>query len=182
MTLFRKMLCLILVLALGGCLSVEKLSTKLWSKHLEKTTNWVQADAEALKYKAEEAEARLYLQELRDLPSLDAVSIKIVDDGFHWRRELLDFTNYPWVTIAKRRGDCDDFMMLWAAVLKYKAGNIKKVFVSSDTSAHAMLLYDTGVDLYLLSNLRVFARGLPGDDNKLVRQFYGDKTRMVIIY
>jgi len=181
MTLFRTMLCLILVLV-GGCLSVEKISTTLWSKHLEKTTNWAQADAEALKYKAEEAEARLYLQELRDLPSLDAVSIKLVCDGFHWRREFLDFTNYPWVTIAKRRGDCDDFMMLWAAVLKYKTGEIRKVFVASDTGAHAMLLYESGFELYLLSNLKIFARGAPGDDDKLVRQFYGDKTRMVIIY
>jgi len=178
----NRALCLILVLALGGCLSVESFSTKLWSKHLDKTTNWVQADAEALKYKAEEAAARLYLQELRDLPSLDAVSIKLVYDGFHWRRELLDFTNYPWVTIAKRRGDCDDFMMLWAAILKYKTGEIRKVFVASDTGAHAMLLYESGFELYLLSNLKIFARGAPGDDDKLVRQFYGDKTRLVVIY
>lgn len=146
-------------------------------------TNWVQADAEALKYKDEEPAARAYLRDLREMSSVRAISIKLRNDGFHWRRERFDFTNYPWVTIAKRRGDCDDFVALWAAALKYKDGETSKVFVSSkEGGAHAMLLYRAGGTLYLLSNLDVLAVGRPGEEEELVRTFYGDKTKTIVIY
>jgi predicted transglutaminase-like cysteine proteinase len=167
---------------LCSCSAVETFATKAWVTHLGKMTNWVQADAEALKYKDEEPQARAYLANLRALSSVRAVSIKMRDDGFHWRREALDFISYPWVTIARKRGDCDDFVALWESVLKYKEGETKKVYVSSPENAHAMLLYRTGRTLYLLSNLDVWAVGDPGEEEELARAYYGDKTKTVVIY
>ena len=168
--------------ALCGCYSVEREASKLWVAHLEKMTNWIQADAEAMKYKTEENEARLYLKELREIEEINELSIKLKADGFHWKNEYVDFTSYPWVTIARRRGDCDDFTALWDAILKYRDGKTEKVFVSTSSSAHAMLVYNTGDKIYILSNLDIFRVGKPGEEEDLVGQFFGDKTKIILRY
>jgi len=166
----------------SGCCTIEDTASKFWLRHVEKMTNWIQADAEALKYREEEEAAREYLRLLRDLTTVQEVSARLKADGFHWRREALDFTNYPWVTIAKRRGDCDDFMVLWEAALKYKEGRTQKVFVASRTSAHAMLLYTKSGTVWLLSNLDIFAVGIVGQEEEMIRKFYLDSTRKIVIY
>ncbi len=165
-----------------GCNLIEPPVTELWLKHVEKMTNWVQADAEAAKYKDEESQARTYLQQLRAKETLQGMIAQLEVDGLHWHEEVLDFTSYPWGTIARRRGDCDDFMTLWEAVLKYKEGKTRKIFVAGPTSAHAMLLYTKGDEIWILSNMRILAKGFPGQEEELARRFYGDKTKMVIFY
>jgi hypothetical protein len=148
----------------------------------ERLYNWVLADAEAAKYKDEKPQARKYLQDLRALKTLYEVAFTIQKDGFHWKKENFDFTSYPWVTIARRRGDCDDFRELWRSALKGK-GRTRRVFVNStEGRAHAMLLFEGGDKLYLLSNTRVRGVGEPGGGEKLARLFYGDKTQCVVIY
>lgn len=167
---------------LCGCSTVTESATRVWLRHLDKIGNWVQADAEALKYKAEEEAARAYLKELREIEDLNKISAKLVADGFHWRREAVDFTNYAWVTIAKRRGDCDDFAILWESVLKYR-GKTERVFVSClNGSAHAMLLFFEGDVYYLLSNLKVFSIGPVGKEEEAIRRFYGDDTGTIVRY
>jgi predicted transglutaminase-like cysteine proteinase len=155
---------------------------KAWRVHVKKTYNWVMADSEAARYKDKEDASRAYLQELRKL-NVHAISTKIRADGFHWKKEVVDFTSYPWVTIARKRGDCDDFMLLWEAALKYKGGRTKRVSVTSkEGGAHAMLLFYTGNTLYLLSNMYVRGTGQPGEEEKLIRLFYQDKTDCWMLY
>lgn len=167
------------LLSAFGCCGVDGFQ-KLYFERMEKLHNWVRADVEALKYKDKEPEARLYLQELRTLGPHD-VSNKLKRDGFHWRSEIGDFTNYPWVTIAGRRGDCDDFMVLWESILKDR-GKTERVFVAGPASAHAMLLFTKDGMVLLLSNMDVFATGKPGEEDKMIRMFYGAGTVNFIRY
>jgi hypothetical protein len=172
----------ILPLLFTGCITTDEF-TKMWLKHVEKSYNWIQADNEAMKYKDGEEEARKYLQDLRTMTDPYAISQKIVKDGFDWRAEVIDFTNYPWVTIAKKRGDCDDFAALWDATFKYR-GKTERVYVAKrdHSSAHAMILYNDGVKLYILSNQYVLSVGGPDDGDKLIKLFYKEETGQFIRY
>jgi len=173
------------LLAVGCTCQQQKPFRKFWRQHIKKTYNWVLADSEAAKYQENETEARAYLRTLRGMDSPYAVANQLQTDGFHWHAESVDFTSYAWVTIARKRGDCDDFMCLWEAVLKYK-GRTKRVSVSSkEDRAHAMLMFypeGSPTVIYLLSNSRVLGSGRPGDEDRLIRLFYGDKTDCYILY
>ena len=183
----RILLLTVCALMIGGCLSCKQKAPfkKFWRAHFKKVYNWVLADSEALKYKDKETAARAYLQELRAIANMQVVASRIQSDGFQWHAESVDFTSYPWVTIARKRGDCDDYMLLWEAVVKYR-GKTKRVSVSStEDRSHAMLLfYPEGAPtvLYALSNYRVLGQGRPGEEGALVRLFYGDKTDCYILY
>ena len=176
----------LLAVLISGCLTCKQKEPFLRAHltFIEKTYNWVQADVEAAKYRGEEDAARAYLKSLREVVTIPEVEVKLKADGFHWKREKLDFTSYPWVTIARRRGDCDDFMALWEAVVKYR-GKTKRVFVSSVSgSAHAMLLfYPKGTTfVYLFSNTGILGMGGVGSEEQLVRLFYKEKTSCFILY
>lgn len=180
----RLLLILLLLLSSVGCCATEKAFRLAHEKFTRKLTNWIPADNEASKYKDKEEASRAYLQELRRAPTVYHVSTKIRADGFHWHKEAVDFVSYPWVTIARKRGDCDDFMALWAAALKY-AGKTERVTVSSTGGgAHAMLLYvPTGSEMmYILSNTVVLGSSPVADWRKLVKLFYREKTKCYLKY
>lgn len=176
------LLCLLLFLL--GCTCQQKAPfRKIWKKHISKTYNWIFADNEAAKYKKQEQEARAYLHQLRQEQDVYAISARLILEGFHWRKEVVDFTSYPWVTIARKRGDCDDFMVLWEAILKSSNGYTERLSVSStDGRGHAMLLYFCKEKVYLLSNLVVLGRGKKEEIPTLIRRHYGSKTACWIRY
>lgn len=179
----RFFLMLLPILAVGCTCQMENLFRKAWDQHIQKTYNWVLADTEAAKYREEEDAARGYLQDLREADSLYVVAQRLQEDGFHWHRETTDFTSYPWVTIARKRGDCDDFMLLWESVVKYWDGESKRITVTSTAGgAHAMLFFYKDDLLFLLSNLRVLGAAKRGDEEDLIKLFYRDRTRCWIIY
>jgi len=185
--LTRSLILVALSLGAVGCTCQQKMTfRKAWRGHVMKAYNWVLADNEASKYRDREAAAREALRQYRLETSPYVVANRLRAEGFSWHAESLDFTSYPWVTIARKRGDCDDFMLLWEATLKYKDGRTRRVTVTSkDGGGHAMLLWYEGeppLHLWLLSNLRVLARGSPGDEDDLVRRFYGDRTDCWIDY
>lgn len=175
-----------LLLFCGCTCAQRKPFYKLWSKHLYKVHNWLLADTEAAKYKDREKAARNYLQELRKLKNPYTLSNKLKADGFHWSPELVDFTSYPWVTIAKKRGDCDDYMELWASIFKYRGGEIRRVYtVNDDGEGHVMLLYtstDTPPVLFCISNMNVLGQGALGHEEALIRLYFKDRTDCFIIY
>jgi hypothetical protein len=158
----------------------------MWLGHVEKLYNWLPADNEASKYRDRETASRAYLKELREIPSLYDISKKLRADGFRWHKEALDFTSYAWVTIARKRGDCDDFMQLWYDILKYRGGKLKRIYVTStEGKAHAMLFFYDNKDpttLYILSNMYVRGKGKPGDEEDLLSKHYGDKTKCFVLY
>lgn len=179
----RTLLILVCLLAVGCTCQTDNLFREAWDAHIQKTYNWVFADNEAAKYKEDEAAARAYLQEIRGIENLYAVSTRLKADGFHWHEENIDFTSYAWVTIARKRGDCDDFMLLWEEIVKFRGGTSKRITVTStDGRAHAMLFFYMGDILYLLSNMDVMGVGKSGDEENLVKLHYGDKTRCWIAY
>jgi predicted transglutaminase-like cysteine proteinase len=180
---FLFLFCLLLSFIGGCCTStLNDPCNYLWKKQVKKLYNWIPADAEALKYAEEEPAARKYLQDLRAIPNIYAVSSKLLTDGFYWHSENVDFVAYPWVTIAGKRGDCDDFMALWESVLKYQ-GQTQKVHVeSTEGGAHAMLLFWKSGVAYILSNLNVLGTGSPGTEESLIRLFYKDKTKCFVRY
>jgi len=178
-------LALLFLVVASGCATTKEQYAKLWFRDLERLYNWVQADNEARKYKEEESQARKYLEDVRAIPDPYAIASKLRGDGFHWAEERFDFVSYPWVTIARRRGDCDDFMELWKAIFKWR-GKTERVFVASTGgTAHAMLLFtDTSAPpvLYLLSNVNVLGRGRPGEEEQLIRLFYRERTEYFVRY
>jgi hypothetical protein len=173
-----------LLIVLSGCASVDKTFRTIHETYTSKLTNWILADNEASKYKDEEDAARAYLRELRAMtgsgPRL--IANKLDAAGFHWHAEVLDFTSYPWVTIARKRGDCDDFMLLWESIYKDKGVTWRVIVGSKSGSGHAMLLYyDSALNrLYLLSNVGVFREGYLNDWETMVKAFYGDNTSCYI--
>jgi predicted transglutaminase-like cysteine proteinase len=174
---------LLLVIYASGCTCPQQFFMETQTKYVDGLTNWIQADSEASKYGDVESSARLYLQELRNMPFIN-IPAKLVADGFHWRAEAWDYTSYAWVTIAKRRGDCDDFREVWREALRYRGETWRVTVASTDLSAHAMLLFKPAGSniLYIMSNLNIL--GSRADDNweALVRLFYGDKTGCYIRY
>lgn len=178
----RRVFLPLLLFTVGCSCEIREPFRWLHDSFVQKIYNWVPADIEAAKYLDRETESREYLQMLRGLPTIYLQAEHLVKDGFHWHAENFDFTSYAWVTIARKRGDCDDFMELWREILKVK-GETKRVTVTSGDSAHAMLFfYDAHGNLYLLSNLQVLGTGKKGDEDRLVRLHYGDKTRCWIAY
>lgn len=179
----RYLFLLTILFSVGCSCQTENAFKKIWCGHVKKLYNWVLADNEASKYKDREAAARAYFGELRKLNDPRMVATKLRRDGFHWHKENVDFTSWAWVTIARKRGDCDDFMHLWEELAKGWEGRTKRVSVSSkDGGGHAMLLYYKSTLLFLFSNLRVLGKGVPGDEEDLIKKFYGDRTRCWIIY
>ena len=181
----RFLLPLLLLTSVGCTCATENAFRSIHRKFTAKLTNWVLADNEASKYKDEETEARAELREFRAMaPQVFRIAAELRARGFHWAKENVDFVSYPWVTIARKRGDCDDFMSLWEGVLKY-AGKTKKVTVTStEGGAHAMLLFvpTNGATMYILSNTRVLGQGGVEEWERLVKLFYGEKTRCYLKY
>jgi len=182
----RAVILVLLMSISGGCTCTQKeVFMKVHRKYVKKLTNWVLADNEAKKYADEKVAARNYLADLRKIDNPSLISKKLVADGFRWHAENADFVSYPWVTIARKRGDCDDFMELWGSILK-GTGKIERVTVTrkNSSSAHAMLLYRRYENdiLYILSNLRVLGSTTTDDWESLVRLFYGNQTDCYIKY
>lgn len=150
----------------------------------KKLVNYVMANNEASKYKDEELASRDYLTELSKLDTVYRVASRLKVDGFSWHKEVVDFVSIPWVTVARKRGDCDDFMALWEEILK-GLGVTKKVSVrSKDGRGHAMLLFNpTGSKTwYILSNTRVLGADALADTHRLIRLHYGENTDCFITY
>ena len=181
----RFIVLLLALFAVGCTCETKEPFMKFHRQVMKKTYNWVLADNEASKYKDQEADARAYLKTLRETPNIYNVSQKMVTDGFKWHKEAVDFISYPWVTIARKRGDCDDFMALWEAVFKYKGGKTERVSVTStEGKGHAMLLFfpPSSNIFYLLSNAKVLTQMAKGKEEEAIRLFYGDKTDCFIRY
>ena len=181
----RLVVLLILAMFFAGCTCQQKMAFRKFHKNVTfKLYNWTLADNEMSKYKDKEAEARAYLKALRVLDDPYKIATMLRADGFHWRKENVDFVSWAWVTIARKRGDCDDFMHLWEEILKRKGKTERVSVTSTGGGGHAMLLFipNGSTLLYLLSNVGVRARGLVGDHEKLIRLFYGNKTECFIRY
>lgn|GEM_PF-3508590 len=180
----RQAVLLLLLFAVGCSCEIREPFLKLHKEFLQKTYNWVPADNEASKYRDREEAARAYLQEQRAVLNPYAISTRLKDDGFHWHKESFDFTSYDWVTVARKRGDCDDFMVLWESILKYQGDVIRVTVRSTEGRGHAMLLfYPKGSGhVYLLSNVGVRGMAPKGEEDALIRLFYGEKTDCYVTY
>ena len=176
---------ILLLLSSIGCNSVDTRPFMRFHQQVTKRlVNYVMANNEAGKYKDEEASSRAYLLELSKLDTAYRVAAKLKADGFSWHKEAVDFVSIPWVTVARKRGDCDDFMALWEAILK-DLGDTKKVSVrSKDGRGHAMLLFNPtgGTTWYILSNTTVRGVDALADTHRLIRLHYGENTDRFIIY
>lgn len=180
-----RMLCVLILLSSVGCTCADKMAFRKFHRTVTlRLYNWVLADNEMSKYKDREAEARAYLGELRAIDSPFTIASKLRHDGFHWHKESVDFVSWAWVTIARKRGDCDDFMNLWEAIFKRKGKTEKVSVTSKEGGGHAMLLFTPqGTStLYILSNSRVLGTDGNGDFERLIRLFYRDKTDCFLRY
>lgn len=151
---------------------------RAWDQHLQRAWNWAQADVEACKYKAEEAEAAQQLQLLRGMYSPFLASAYLRMQGFHCRSEYVDFVSYPWVTLARRRGDCEDYQVLWEEIVSAWGGySARGLTQNYNGKNHAFLVwYETDTKFYLFSNYALYGWGDKGKEDALVRSMYGDET------
>lgn len=92
----------------------------------------------------------------------EAISkVKCCNDLGNWYRDKkivyindgIDFTQLPWVTVARRGGDCDDFTALAYKILKDKHYCIKMVCSSKAGSQHiALVVRESDQGYMLMSN------------------------------
>lgn len=181
----RYLLISLLLFSMGCTCTQTKPFMKFHQAITKKLVNYVMANNEASKYEDEKEDSLALLRGFTALGDVFKISAKIRLDGFTWHKENVDFVSFPWVTVARKRGDCDDFMALWENVLE-SLGVTKKVSVRSTAGGgHAMLLFNPkeSKTWYILSNTRVLGADSQGDTHRLIRLFYGkDKTACFIIY
>lgn len=94
-----------------------------------------------------------------------------------YKRDWLDRWSFPWVTVAKKKGDCEDFMLLAQAILKKKfTCHQCLVYGKRDGKkrGHAVLLVKESGKWVLMSN---YSRYIWFDTMEdAARKYYGDDT------
>jgi len=170
-----RLLCVIFVcLNLLGCSTARAFQLR----YTDRALNWISADSEYHRYKHGQVEAYEELRHLRLLTSLEAMASRIVELGITYTPEDVDFMSYAWVTLIKKTGDCDDFQELWREILNGKGKTVRVCVYAKPDKVHAALLfYPRETDLlYLLSNNRIWGKGVVGEEDRLIRSFYGECT------
>jgi len=160
---------------------ILKFFNRLWCAYLECIWNWLPANIQALKYRKQKKEALEFLERLKKLaPNYSAISRLLVDERFQWDQDplggLLDFHQKPWVTCARKAGDCEDFAYLWAEILVDLDKTEKLVSVSKKLKGHMMCIHLTGDMCYLLSNLREIKHVHTELKTTLETEFYREDT------
>ena len=160
----------------------------IWNVWLERYWNWIPAGIQGLTYSKEERQkAKKYLEQIKCfMPEINQIVCLLGEDGFHWSSDpmggVLDFHQHPWVTVARRTGDCDDFAELWYAIVKDFGKAERVVTASRGWSFHKMCILTMDEKCYLLSNTGV-AKVVPEINKKqLETEFYGDNTWFTIVY
>lgn len=109
--------------------------------------NFVLSNIYALWYIRDRRSAVRRLRDLRETvdgnPAELACWYSVV--GFRWVADywngMLDFSQKPWVSVAKRTGDCDDMMTLAYYVLRRSHYRLHKGYTySNDGCGHALLV------------------------------------------
>lgn len=141
--------------------------------------NWIASGVEALLWLHHR---RTALETLATLEDFDALATWAALVGYHWRQDplwgWLDYASCPWVTVARRAGDCDDAMMLAEIVAaKTPAFEARRCYLkATDGRRHAMLLLHALDDRwYVSSNLRPLS-GPHDSADDAARSWYDDKT------
>lgn len=100
------------------------------------------------------------------------------ETGIYYKRDKLDCGSYPWVTVAKGCGDCEDFMLLSYAIMKDKA-KCYKAFCYGRTdkgkiAGHAILVVKENDEWVLMSN-QYRRTGFTSRDDA-AKHHFADKT------
>jgi hypothetical protein len=167
-----------------------KILAILWNVYLERLWNWIPAGIQGLTYhRKKRKEAKRYIEQIRTfMPSVGHIASILVSDGFMWTSDpmggVLDFHQYPWVTVARRKGDCDDFAELWHTIVKgFKGAKAERVVTASKGwGFHKMCILTLNGKCYLLSNTSVAHVVSEDDKDKLLNLFYGDDTWFTIVW
>jgi len=109
------------------------------------TWNFVLCNLEALLWIGPRAAG---LRVLRDARAIVHTPRELADwykrQGFRWRADplwgFLDFSSKPWVSALRNTGDCDDMMVLSAAILFGRLETVRGYAYSKDGGSHAVLL------------------------------------------
>lgn len=158
----------------------------IWLRFGYPVWNWLPSAIQAWRLKNLKRSGDIVLDQLAVLaPNWMRISAKMADLNFRWTEDpiggLLDFHQKPWVTVARGKGDCDD----WAHVWKFLAKPYGKVDVfvakGSGKGWHMMTILDDGVNAFLFSNLRLLRTTSSSNKKALETTFYGyDKTSYVV--
>lgn len=101
--------------------------------------------------------------------------------------DKVDLSSYPWVVVARKGGDCDDFMSLSLEILSSKCECIPTLVYAKDGRGHAILIVkQNGTSQYTaLSNQERFTEKYGGikyfnSIEDAANYTYGDQTRNFI--
>ena len=159
---------------------------RFWYRYCFPIWNWLPSYIQSFKY--DQKHGRSVLAYLRDLaPDATAISSQMAGHDFEWTEDpwggKLNFHQKPWVTCARRKGDCDDWAHLWAAIFKYHADRIEFLHTQKNGGgAHLMCVVTMGRHCYLFSNIQ-FAKKVPVDQKEdLKTAFYLLETKWSVFY
>ena len=102
---------------------------------------------------------------------------------FQWENDPLygayDYESYPEITLATRRGDCDDFARLGIDLLKHSYQKVWKVYCYNGSiyEGHVMVLFYNKNGWKLLSNTNAYDLGknLDNPGQTAAECFFGDQ-------
>lgn len=106
--------------------------------------------------------------------------------GFAWKEDplggVLDYASRPWVSFARKSGDCDDMATLAEYVLKGKYPEVRRAQtnVSLREGHLVVVMRDNDGKWWMMSNQN--CKGSFPDAETAVRSYYGDRTNFFYIY
>ncbi len=106
--------------------------------------------------------------------------------GFAWKGDplggALDYASRPWVSFARKSGDCDDMAALAEQVLKGKYPEVRRAQTNvSIRKGHVIVVMRDNEDKWwMMSNQN--CKGSFPDAETAIRSYYGDRTSFFYVY
>lgn len=126
----------------------------VFSAHLRKPWDWAANTIVSLWYLKKRKQAKREIEEAkRTINTYSDLTAWYRAEKFVYRSESVDVTYRPWITVARRYGDCEDYAELAAEILggKYK-GMLRGACQAKGGICHAFLVIPIDNQWAVLSN------------------------------
>lgn len=151
----------------------------LWFRVLFRLFSFVVSTIEAMWWWRAGRPGRVELRSMSEMHSVRQLVAWYERVGFAWTSDpwggILDYWSRPWVTVVKRRGDCDDMATLAYHIFRGKFPVVRRYITYSRTGeGHVVLMImDDVANWVCVSNTKAY----PVIDLEAgVRSTYGDDT------